>query len=445
MTDQRDLDRMLSAWLDDPSTPPAPRYLGAVLDRTRRTRQRPAWASLERWLPMELTWRTAAVPRWGWLLVSLALLIAMLALAAAVGSRFAVTGGSINGLLAFESSNGDIYLAEPDGSRVRPFVTGPAKQFGPVWSPDGSMLAYFEEADGSTEAVPLATVHVVSADGTGDKVLGGGRTVTSTLVDTTSPYVFTIYGLAWSPDSRTVGYTQIEPRAGSKPHIEMVDIDGSDPRTLEVDIEAWDPAWSPDGAWLAFKGRSNPDNLSQGVWVSRPDGTEVRRVTTTPQADSDGRGFAFTAPRWSPDGRTLLYYCCQGGQHDIWVAELDGSNERRITTDMADEYWPSWSPDGERIAYELDPPIADDDNCCVEIWLGTPAGANPVKVEGPLVGNTGPIVWSPDGTSIVTLPESWSGFVILDMDGGGVRATIPDPAGPATQQRNWQVSWQRRP
>ena len=52
MTEHDDLDRLLSAWLDDPYTPPAPRYLTKVLDRTRRTRQRPAWANLERWLPM---------------------------------------------------------------------------------------------------------------------------------------------------------------------------------------------------------------------------------------------------------------------------------------------------------------------------------------------------------------------------------------------------------
>ncbi len=52
MTHRDDLDRMLSVWLDDPYTPPAPHYLGQVLERTRRTRQRPAWANFERWLPM---------------------------------------------------------------------------------------------------------------------------------------------------------------------------------------------------------------------------------------------------------------------------------------------------------------------------------------------------------------------------------------------------------
>ena len=52
MTQRRDVDRLLSTWSEDAYSPPAPAYLTKVLERTRRTRQRRAWASLERWLPM---------------------------------------------------------------------------------------------------------------------------------------------------------------------------------------------------------------------------------------------------------------------------------------------------------------------------------------------------------------------------------------------------------
>jgi TolB protein len=446
---QRDaLDRMLSAWAEDAWAPPAPAYLGKVLDRTRRTRQRPAWASLERWLPMSIALRPPLSAPLRLLAIVLALLLLLLAAVAVpmlVGSPSlpaTVLIGPHNGLIAFESSDGDIYVAEADGTRVRPFVTGPATQFGPVWSPDGSRLAYFEEAEGSTPAVPLATVRVVDVDGTGERVLGGGRKVTSPLVGS-SPYVFTIYGLAWSPDSRTVGYTHLEPgQFALTPQIEMVDLDGSDPVVLPVDVEAWDPSWSPDGEWLAFKARRAPDASSQGVWIARTNGTGLRRVTVTPHADYDGRGFAFSAPRWSPDGRMLLYYCCEGGNHDIWLAAVDGSNERRLTTDAADEFWPSWSPDGSRIAYGLDPLDAGSDgDCCIRIWLATADGAERVRLNGQYYGVTGPLVWSPDGTAIVTLPESWMGFVVVDVATGETRATIADPAG-SSASANRQVSWQ---
>ena len=89
MTQRDDLDRMLTAWLDDPYTPPAPRYLGQVLERTRHTRQRPAWASLERWLPMAdkvLQPTTAPPMRLAWVLL-IALLVVAVAAVAVVGSR----------------------------------------------------------------------------------------------------------------------------------------------------------------------------------------------------------------------------------------------------------------------------------------------------------------------------------------------------------------------
>lgn len=444
MNERDRLDRMLAAWTDETWSPPPPAYLGEVLARTRRTRQRQAWASLERWLPMELTLRR---PMLAMPLRLLAIVLALLLLLVAALSVPLLFGAPSmpatvisewgNGLIAFESSDGDIYVAEADGSHVRPFVTGPANQFGPVWAPDGSRLAYFEEADGSTTSVPLATVHVVDAHGSDAKVLGNGRKVTSPLAAAfDSPYVFTIYGLAWSPDSHTVGYTQQEPTEGLVPHIETVDLEGSAPNLLTLDVEAWDPSWSPDGEWLAFKGRRAPDNGSQGVWVARPDGTGLRRVTTTQEADSDGRGFAFSAPRWSPDGDTLLYYCCQGGFHDIWLAELDGSSERRITSDLADEFWPSWSPDGSRVAYELDP---SDGGCCVEIWLTSPDTEPPARLGDQVFATTGPIVWAPDGTAILTRPDTLRGFVVVDVLTGDIRARIADPAGGTGA---WQVSWQ---
>ena len=130
MNQRDDLDQMLSAWLDDPYTPPAPRYLGEVLERTRHTRQRHAWASLERWLPMALVTRPAASPplRMAWLLLIAALVVA-LAGAAVVGGRLLTSlvpeqglnsvpavappfGLARNGLIAYGLA-GDIYVYDP--------------------------------------------------------------------------------------------------------------------------------------------------------------------------------------------------------------------------------------------------------------------------------------------------------------------------------------------
>ena len=102
MTQRDDLDRLLSTWLDDPYTPPAPQYLGRVLERTRQTRQRPAWASLERWLPMadKVLQPTVAPPlRAAWLLIVALLVVALAAGVVVVGSRLLAPPGDPPGRL----------------------------------------------------------------------------------------------------------------------------------------------------------------------------------------------------------------------------------------------------------------------------------------------------------------------------------------------------------
>ena len=114
MTHRDDLDRLLSAWLDDPFTPPAPHYLGRVLERTRQTRQRPAWASLERWIPMadKVLQPTTAPPlRMARLLLIALLVLALAGAIAFVGSRLLAPtpvipqGGSA--VFAYSSIAGD--------------------------------------------------------------------------------------------------------------------------------------------------------------------------------------------------------------------------------------------------------------------------------------------------------------------------------------------------
>ena len=65
MTLNDGFDRTVSDWLDEQAGRGAPGYLDEVLARTTRTRQRPAWSSLERWLPMHTTLRLAPVPQDG--------------------------------------------------------------------------------------------------------------------------------------------------------------------------------------------------------------------------------------------------------------------------------------------------------------------------------------------------------------------------------------------
>ncbi len=68
------LDRKVSTWLHADAEHQVPDHLDAVLRRTRTERQRPAWSSLERWLPVQTTLRLSTAPRVAWLLVVLGLI-----------------------------------------------------------------------------------------------------------------------------------------------------------------------------------------------------------------------------------------------------------------------------------------------------------------------------------------------------------------------------------
>ena len=114
-------------------------YLTDILGRTARTRQRPAWASLERWLPMDLVIARTPVARIPWRTVAvvaalLILLVAVVALYAGSQRRVPLPfGPAANGVIPFDS-NGDILVADPITGSSRVVLGGPDNDYGPTFS-----------------------------------------------------------------------------------------------------------------------------------------------------------------------------------------------------------------------------------------------------------------------------------------------------------------------
>ena len=103
-----------------------PDYLPDIVAQAGRTRQRPAWTFLERWLPMDIAVRRQGVPRAVLVFAVLALLMTLLvATVAFIGTRPSQPplAAATNGLIAF-ASGGDIVVVEPDGSGRRTLISG---------------------------------------------------------------------------------------------------------------------------------------------------------------------------------------------------------------------------------------------------------------------------------------------------------------------------------
>ena len=181
MTARDDFDRHLSAWLDDRAPVREPELLlGQVLARTARTRRRPAWLIPERWIPMSsISTRLAPTSRVPWRPVALvALLIVALIVGAIVisGSRQPKLpppfGLAANGTIAY-STNGDILVADSPLGEPRVIVGGATNDNGPLYSPNGTRIAFVRGTIGAADAQLWAAL----ADGSGARMLTDASTV----------------------------------------------------------------------------------------------------------------------------------------------------------------------------------------------------------------------------------------------------------------------------
>jgi hypothetical protein len=250
----------LNAGLTDLLGSSVPDYADDVLRQVARTRQRPRWAFIERWLPMSVITRPALAPplRMAWLLLLIGLLtVALVASVAIVGSRFLTSTGPETGLaatlpipqgpdavLAFDSY-GDIYTIRADGTDLRQLTSGPGFESVPTWSPDGTRIAYRLWQDESD------AIAVMDA--------GGGNHMTLATTGHTAQDCVPEGGLgltAWSPDGTSLIYPTSAACDG-RYDLFIVPTDGSSPATrlLTPGTHSMSAAWSRDGTRIAFQGR----------------------------------------------------------------------------------------------------------------------------------------------------------------------------------------------
>jgi Tol biopolymer transport system component len=303
-----------------------------------------------------------------------------------------------SGELAYITPDGDVYVADPDGSNARMIADGrppedcaehpeywteasfwsPFWSQGSMWSPDGRYLAY-RYTDCSSSTLENHPRGVVISDAEGNVVArfptGEG------------------WQIAWSPDSTRVavwddwlgGVIGVYGLDGARQtQLNVRVLPGSD---VSGDI---DPMWMPDGNSLVVGN------------------TELPLDGGTPRL----------LPRWfgtfSPDGSLVMY---GGGQGSLMVSRPDGSEPREVVSGNATTA--AWSPTGDRIAFTT----SDDELRVVE--LATLSVTKLVADRGSDLGVSG---FSPRGDRILFTmathgePSLWS----VGLDGSDPRLVVAE-------------------
>jgi Tol biopolymer transport system component len=276
-----------------------------------------------------------------------------------------------------------VFIADADGQHERALTPHHESEYSPSITYDGKWVVFTDERAGQSD------IYRAHPDGSGLERL------------TTDP-AFDDQG-ALSPNGATLAF--VSTRADGYANIWLLDITSGKYRNLTPGAYAsLRPAWSPDGAWIAFS--SDRDSApgafpgqwemlqSTGIYIVHPDGTGLRRVTRA--------GGAAGSPSWSADGKKILFYetdevgafLAKGARSRTEIVSIDLASGERVQYTASNEtkLSPKWLPGG-RISYAIRSTAADTEG--LRIW-------NPNrKVDTIVKGHIRNPGWSAGGAQVV--------------------------------------------
>jgi len=265
----------------------------------------------------------------------------------------------------------------------------------PVVSPDGDRIAFLSNRAGADD------LYVIGAKGSGEKRLtqtadgeiapqwlAGGKEIAFSIQtdDTSRLYAMDLKGKAKREIGEYLGRAPVLSPDGTKvvfmggtwtaTKLTVAASDGKQPVEITDGTSiAWNHRWSPDGKRIAFTGRKEARG-ELAVFVMNADGSDPRQVSNVP-ADEGGAQW----PVWSPDGTKLAVQVNSRTEKEsafLWVVDVVTGQGKKLGTHdrkCVDET-PSWFPDGKRIAFQ------SNRTGTMEVWVMNADGTGARQVTG---------------------------------------------------------------
>ena len=288
-----------------------------------------------------------------------------------------------------------IWLVDVATGKQQPLVAGTGSHFSPRWSPDGTRLAYFSTAEGSSQ------LYV--------RWMGSGEAARVTGLPN-SPN-----SLEWSPDGRLIAYDMIVPDEAMKLGTTPTKPEGAQ---WAAPLEIIDKVnYRADGLGYIKPGYSH-------VFVVNSTGGAPRQLTFG--AFNDGGPVSFT-----PDSRTLLFSANRNADWErdpvdaeVYAVDVSGGAVRALTTRNGPDISPVVSPDGRRIAF-----LGFDDNGGAfnnnQLYVMDINGGPARLLSGVLDRSIDSARWSSDGRSLIVKydTEAKGTLARITLDGRIARLT----------------------
>lgn len=254
--------------------------------------------------------------------------------------------------LAYLGEDG-LRVVDAEGTTSEPLTSG-SLESDIAWAPDGAIITFTRRVSD-----PQSEIWRIGAEGTPPEL----RLSTAG--------TFQNVGATWSPDGQQLAF--VTNRDGNYEVYTMTSTGGNPTNLTENSANdgnggADPPQWSPDGTQISFvSARAG----NRDVWVMNADGTEPRNLTLTTTHEAH--------PRWSPDGETIFYdVVIEPTSHvDLYAMNADGSNQRALEEEDGIEQHAEVSPDGLQIAWESNRGAGNGN---LEVYVADVDGGNVQRV-----------------------------------------------------------------